>query len=300
MMILLIYSPSRNGGKSMAIYPSLLFIPLFATIIYRLRSYNHKAIVLSLLLYLPSVIVAYKTSFKYPVYILTYSCIFLILFSIKRDYIHVHKIVKKSLKYITILILAYIGYRLYSNAVMLSHADPQGRGYLYHIIREIVTHTKPFGSVPLDSSSNGLMRYLPSWYVGHFLLYFLGKLGYIPTLFIMAVLLIFIYELYKMMRKQQKKGYGTLLSASCLLIISIQILTSMLSNTGIIDSYACVVPFISYSPTSFIVNMALLGLSLSIYRRSHLMPERNIQSINERITYEDGKIIIDIKRHIIH
>ncbi|QUI22841.1 hypothetical protein HZI73_11310 [Vallitalea pronyensis] len=302
MICFILFSPVKNGGYLMAIHPALFFIPLFATIIYRLRYYNYKGIIVSLILFLPGILVIYETSFYYPVYIVTCSCMFLLLFSIKKDYIHVNSIVKKSLKYITLLILIYIGYRIYSKAVIFSHADQQGLGYLYHIIRETITNAKPFGSVSsisyLDTTSNALVNCLPGCYSSHFLLFFLGKLGYIPTLFIMAVLLIFIYELYKMMCKLQK-GYGYLLSASCLLIVIIQILTSILSNIGVIFSFRSVVPFLSYDATSFVVNMALLGLSLSIYRRSHLMPERNIQSFDERITYKDGKLTIHIKKHIV-
>lgn len=57
-------------------------------------------------------------------------------------------------------------------------------------------------------------------------------------------------------------------------------------------------PFISYGRVGYIVNMALVGLILSTWRRNNLIkpiPKTIPQNAQKFIKFEDGKLIIKFK-----
>jgi len=86
-----------------------------------------------------------------------------------------------------------------------------------------------------------------------------------------------------------------LLSLSCCVAITGQIVFYMLSNTGVIVMDG-ILPFVSYGGTGFAVNMMLTGLLLSAYRRTNLVKDvlKSGACISQIFTLADGKLIIDL------
>lgn len=119
--------------------------------------------------------------------------------------------------------------------------------------------------------------------------------GYVPGLAIVAVLLILIVRIFISVIKQ-KNAYGFLVAFSACLAITGQTAFYVLSNLGIIAPFAGILPFISFGRMGFVVNMILVGLLLSVYRRTDLVKDRLENKVYNRrmFTVADGKLIIDL------
>jgi cell division protein FtsW (lipid II flippase) len=186
--------------------------------------------------------------------------------------------------------------------------DPQGAGYLELMVRRIFSSSQPFAAAILDGdlSQMSLEQFLPGWSTDFSLTYLIARFGYIAGFAIVTVMSILILRMFVSVMKQ-KNVYGFLLSFSACLAITVQAVFYVLSNIGIIIPFTVTLPFISFGGMGYIVNMMLLGLLLSVYRRTNLVKDRlqgvagdkgRLQGVacDKRLfTYEDGKLIINFR-----
>lgn len=88
-------------------------------------------------------------------------------------------------------------------------------------------------------------------------------------------------------------------TATACIIISAQFLISILINFNLFPLMGINMPFVSYSGTGYVINMALIGIVLSVWRRNNLISNKDngltIPSGKDIISYQDGKLIIDLK-----
>ena len=115
--------------------------------------------------------------------------------------------------------------------------------------------------------------FLPGWNTDFMLTYIIARLGYIAGFIIVVVVFVLILRMFISVMKQ-KNAYGFLLSFSACLAITVQAVFYVLSNIGIIAPFAVILPFISFGSIGFVVNMILLGLLLSVYRRTDPVKDR--------------------------
>jgi len=115
-----------------------------------------------------------------------------------------------------------------------------------------------------------LDRILPAWSTDLSLTYIIAKLGYIPGVALVSILLIFIARLLISVLKQ-KNAYGFLISLAACLALAGQIIIYVLTNIGVMQPMSLPLPLISFGAAWFVANMALLGLLLSVHRRTNLV-----------------------------
>ena len=108
----------------------------------------------------------------------------------------------------------------------------------------------------------------------------------------------FIIRMFAVTRKI-KNDYGFYLSLSSCVILSLQFILSILVNLNMFPLASVSMPFISYGGTNYIVDMILLGIILSVWRRNNIVKRTGIGSkslpYRKFISYEDGRIIINLK-----
>jgi cell division protein FtsW (lipid II flippase) len=272
----------QNGTYSHVFYSSLLFIPVLAGIVYSLKHKGYLGIVLSVVFYAGAAILCLLAPSLTSYVILTLSFLIILTVSVAKGFFHCNKKIAFVLIYLPIIIMVLLiiaslqEYQYARLAVMLNpERDPLGAGYISIVIRNLITSAKPIGTVILDSNitNASIERFLPEWSTDFSLTYIIAKLGYIPGISIITMMFALICRMIISVYKQ-KHVYGFLVSLSACLAITIQIVLYILSNLGIIMPLSLTLPFISFGAYSFIVNMALIGLLLSIYRRTDLISNK--------------------------
>lgn len=150
--------------------------------------------------------------------------------------------------------------------------DPLGYGYHLTTIRKLISSAKSIGFVVFDESINnmGIEHMLPSWNTDFSLTYIIAKLGYVPGMAVIVILFILISRMFSSVLKQ-KNAPAFLVSFAACLAIAGQIILYVLTNLGIFMPMSFNLPFVSYGAYGFITNMALMGLLMSVYRRTNIV-----------------------------
>lgn len=297
----------KNGAYKHVYYSALLFIPVFAAIIGGFRNKGYPGIIASGAFYAGAALLCLLAPTSSGFFLLTVSCLIILTVAIKKGFFGGDKKVGLTIVYVPVAVAAMLLFIRINNspydrqrlAVMLDpQSDPQGGGYQYLMVRRLVADLRPFGEAVLSGDLAGMRidRFLPGWSTDFSLTYVMARLGYIPGLAIVVVMLILIVRMFISVLKQ-KNSYGFFVSLSVCLAITGQIIFYVISNLGIIMPFSVALPLISYGSTGFIVNMLLIGLLLSVYRRMNLVKEKMTNTVYARrrvFSIMDGKLIIDL------
>lgn len=271
-----------NGAYSHIYYTSLLFIPVLAGIVYSFRNKGYLGIILSGIFYTGAAVTCLISPTYIAFIMLTLSYFIIITTSVAKGYFNCSKKIAFAVIYIPALLMILLAllsmhdYQYARLAAMINpERDPRGAGYFALIIRDLIASAKPVGTAVLNSNIKNLQieRLLPALSTDFSLTYIIAKLGYIPGISIVTMMIVFICRMFISVFKQ-KHIYGFLVSLSACLAITIQIVLYTLSNIGIITPLSLTLPFVSFGAKSFIINMGLLGLLLSVYRRTNLIYDR--------------------------
>ena len=109
-------------------------------------------------------------------------------------------------------------------------------------------------------------------------------------LLIIAMVIFFINIIFK-----QKSFLGKLTAISIVSVIIIQYVNSIAFNLGFPMTSGLPLPFI-VGKISIIVNMALLGILLSVYKNTAVVKDKTApvtRHSSKFITYDDGKLTIN-------
>lgn len=146
------------------------------------------------------------------------------------------------------------------------HEDPLGRGYIYIQSMEAIRSAGLWG--------NGLgaqLQTLPDITSDFKFTYVIHSLGWTGGLLIFLSIAIFTVRMAGVVRKGSD-SYGKLLVVSLLTIFSISFFWPMLMTVGLLPVVELGMPFISYSSSAVIIQLATLGLIMSVYRRKDTIP----------------------------
>lgn len=170
--------------------------------------------------------------------------------------------------------------------------DPRSEGYLGMLLREMLSHAQLLGR----STSETWYR-MPE--VNDYILaHLIEAWGYLPF----ALLVLALVGLVLLSARKCFKERGTLqrlIGTSVLLTLGLQLASSIAANLGFVLIVGTC-PFIGGSAHT-VIDMALMGLLLSVLRSSKLPQSETVYPPRPlrrppRITYEDGSIVIAIKR----
>ncbi|WP_339363409.1 permease prefix domain 1-containing protein [Vallitalea maricola] len=285
------------GGHYQLIYPFLLFVPVYASVVYSLRNTKLIGIIVSIIAFIPAIIIASIVHFDYSYIIVSFSCLAILVCAIIRGYFNCNKIVKISTIIITSIIFLIVIINLFTKALTLTKEieEIDGKGYETYFIKESIVNAKPFGEIQIDYDSRlQLIDYIiPDWRTNHTLIYINSKYGYVPAVTIIILMFILGFKLTKL-HKKQNNDFGILLSLGCVSVINLQIIISILNNLGLNVCRISTLPIISYGTGNFVINMILLGLALSIYRRCNIIDDK-LYNDGSYIYYKNGKLVFNIK-----
>ena len=151
-------------------------------------------------------------------------------------------------------------------AFLNSAKDAGGSGYTNIQLRKALSQAGLFGNgFNFDIKKIGI----PEIHTNFILTYIIYTLGWIAGLVLISLIIVFFIRLIKT-SKCIKNSYGRLIVASFASIFIVQFLYNILMTLGVVPIAGFSLPFISYGTTSNIVNMAMIGIISSIYRRKSI------------------------------
>lgn len=140
-------------------------------------------------------------------------------------------------------------------------ADPLGAGY--HIRQSLIA----FGSGGLIGVGLGMSRqkysYLPAAHTDFIFAIIGEELGLLGTLFTISLFAVFAYHGIRIAFRC-KNTFGRLLAAGLTSMIILQALVNMGAVTAVLPITGIPMPFISYGGSSLMVNLASVGILLSL------------------------------------
>lgn len=158
------------------------------------------------------------------------------------------------------------------------YSDPDGAGYLGCLIRDLIGGAAfaGKGTLPLQFGGADTVFAMPDFSTDYVLVSLTHHFGWIVFIAITAVFLVFsVLGLRYVFR--QKSVLGTLVSASVMLTFIGQTLIYIFTNLGYIRVSTLSLPFISYGNSAMIIDAALVGFMLSVFRTGEVWRERRVR-----------------------
>ena len=296
-------SPRYNGAVYYNIFASLLFPLAFAAIIYWARDKGYLGIMLCGISFLLPALITITIPSAASFLLLVFSGLILLTIAISKNWFAVNKLFGYLLVYIPTLIsfallLLNVSYRLGTRLKVAfdPSIDPLGHGWQGSVARALLGNSKLIGTGTMPSQYNDIQGFfpLPGIDTDFSLTYLIFKFGWIAFIVIMAIIVLFIAKGFILSLKQ-KSTLGLLVSLSVVLTFTLQAVGYVLTNLGFILLAPISLPLISYGNTATIINMALIGLMLSVFRTGSVVKDSTpINASNSGIiTWDDGKLIIN-------
>lgn len=150
-------------------------------------------------------------------------------------------------------------------AFMHPYRDPQGAGWLYIRLTETIHAAGLWGqgfTFPAGA--------LPEVHAELILAYVVYTFGWISGLAVLSLAITLIIRM-KQVARQSKDLYGRLLVTGLAGIFAVQFFWNILMSLGLSPAFGFSLPFISYTGSQLIIQMAAMGLVLSVYRRKDMV-----------------------------
>lgn len=172
---------------------------------------------------------------------------------------------------------------------------PSGAGFIGTQIKAMLNGASLFGygvisgvasSVPwLGNATDYLLTYL------------IFNTGWISFIMIMGLLLFFIVKGF-ILCFRQKSGLALFVSFSIMMTFTMQVIVYVIANLGFQLIAPLSLPLISNGNIATIINLALIGIMLSVFRTGDIVKDKSNSKLRNQnfITYIDGKLIISLSK----
>ena len=282
----------------------LLFPTAFAGIVYSMRNRGYEGIILSGIYYIFPAIICYLIPSSANLVMYTITCLIILTYAILKGWFNVKKLTAMLLVYIPTVILSgvmliYAAQYERFQAAINPYIDPLGDGWMAVNTRKIIANANFMGASDYITNIYGVHTedVLPVINTELLLTYLVDRLGWISFIGIMLVLTIFIIRCFQAILKQNNI-LGGIVSMSIMVNFIMQIISYVIYNLGFQMFEPLALPLISFGRTSYIINMFLIGIMLSVFRNSSLYSSRELANNHSKkiFSYVDGKIIIDLNK----
>ncbi len=285
----------------------LLFPLFYALFIYAMRNKGFKGIIFCGLAFLPIVQILGLQGTISGIFFCALISLIVLCYAICKGWFGVDKKGGLAIVLTPTLLISGLFIRSFTNGFrghrLIAFIDPNAYknsgGYLYYNLRENLNGATLFGQGVLPPS----VEMNSEWW-SDFLLrdnfnlaYFINQFG-IYTLILVVLIFGILCVLGVRKALKEQSMLGTLIALTIILAFSIQALFYVLGNIGYGMYFSFSLPFIFGSNEALIINSALMGFMLSIFRTGEVFSDlRNIKSVaqNKVFYFEDGKLTINFK-----
>ena len=186
--------------------------------------------------------------------------------------------------------------RLYT--IFVPSGDPMGSGYLSTQLKTILSHCVLLGEGAALSETQAFLLTDASMLRSDYLLAYLTyHYGWVASGIVVLLLAVFLGLGFRKALKQ-KSIFGQMVSLTILCTFTAEILLYIPANLGIWLIAPIALPFLSYGATALLINMALAGVLLSVFRTGEVYRDtapHPIFSDSKFIQWADGKLTITFK-----
>lgn len=152
--------------------------------------------------------------------------------------------------------------------------DPLGSGYVDVQLKKLISSAGFLGNrININSGESNVLN-LPGMHTNYIFSSIIYTFGWLAGIFIIVLSIIFFIRLFKI-TKEVKDNYGKLLVATFSSLFIIQFIYNILMILGLAPLTDISMPFISYGTTLNMVNMVMIGIISSVYRRKEVVGEIN-------------------------
>ena len=253
----------------------VLFVPLYAGVIYSFRGQGYKGLAKSVLFMIPGVFTALSCPYAVGALILLVTFTLTLAIAVGKGWFKVSR--KKVLAVIAAaaVILPVCGAwsvihfgASYQSARMQAMIDPASTeaGYQIRAVKELIGTSRLLGNGAGQGDAAGAV---PE--TGDYILALTA--AYYGILIVAAAVALtgFLFLHFLKLSMRQKNQLGMLMGSACAIVFVVQLVLYVLANMGIIfGGVYC--PFFTNGASGMMITYILLGILLSIYRYQNVMP----------------------------
>jgi cell division protein FtsW (lipid II flippase) len=304
--IIILFTSSEVNGKpyfhagflSFSYTYLTLFFPLtYVAIIYVTRGKGYIGIIQSGIAFLPLACLARVASAFSGFLLLTISGLVLISIAIHKNWFRINKKIGYGIVFIPTAI-CFLFTLLTMREYSYEHLKlASGNGYMGQLTKELLKNARLFGRGTMPEQYSMYTFPSPNIDADYLLTYLIFNVGWIALYIIIAILIIFIIKGFMMCMKQ-KSILGLLVSLAVMMTFSYETIGYILFNLGIQLIAPISLPLISYGNIATIINLALIGVMLSVFRSGDIVSDEKVRiySNGRFITWNDGRLIIDFNK----
>lgn len=266
---------SLPGGRSISLRMLMMcFIPMYGGVLYSYRGEGWKGILKSMVFLLIPVLITMQMPCLSLAVILFLTLMIMLSFAIGKGWFGEHR--KKFLLIswgiillsppVFLLFGRKLGllaeYQIARLQSFINRSDPEGRGYVYYRIREIVGNSRMVGHGGESVDTSVILPQVSSdFIITHLMSYY----GILSGLLVFALLIFLVFKIFRI-SLNQKNQLGLIIGIGCGSMFGIQIVLYFLENIGWLPYSYLYLPLFSLGGTGMMVTYFLLGIVLSIYK----------------------------------
>lgn len=150
--------------------------------------------------------------------------------------------------------------------------DPLGNGFMDIQLRKLIFSAGLFGNRANMANSETSILNIAEMSTDYIFSYIVHAFGWIAGISIIVLSFVFFIRLIKAI-KDIEDSYGKLLVATFSSLFIVQFVYNILMVLGLVPVAGISLPFISYGTTLDMVNMIMIGIISSVYRRKDVSEE---------------------------
>lgn len=291
LILFMMFTYGTVYGKIRIFNYLTLFLPLYAGVLYRLRTKGYAGAAVCFLFSFVPFFLGMKTVLFHGSMELAVCCYLLLLLAVWRGYFNVRKgwtmAILAVIPLLGLAVLYLWGEKIgilaayqYARLEALVNLNLSGSPWNQVFIENVVSGLQIFGpsTVPIQEGMGAINM--------NYVIFFIFARYGIAAGSIVVLLLAAVAIKVFLVSWKQKNRFGFLIGMACAMVLSIQMVVYILSNFGVALLEPLTIPFLSYGGQSTLVNYILVGLVLGIYRSSNIVSERQIEKNRWKIRLE--------------
>lgn len=152
--------------------------------------------------------------------------------------------------------------------------DPLGHGYMSFQLRRLISSAGLLGNrMNIDKTEMPILG-LPEMHTDFIFSYIIYAFGWLAGICIIVLSILFFIRLIKTV-KSIEDNYGKLLVSTFSSLFIVQFVYNILMILGLAPIAGISMPFISYGTVLNMVNMIMIGIISSVYRRKNIIVEKD-------------------------
>lgn len=280
------YENGINGVYRLSYYMLTLMVPIFAAIVFRYRNKGMSGFLKCIGFYLAAIFIKIisQRAFLSGILELTLSVLIILTFAVMRGWFG-----KKAGKLALIWVPA-IGFPAMLVNIALFFNDKLQIFAEYQVARIralfqtggeasylTLTARAEMGKVTLLGQRELPLTTLPAIQNDYIVTCMFTYFGALLTLLVLGLVLFFIWKALRL-GIRQKNQLGSMVNIGCVIVLLVKVVVYVITNVGGTFIFGQMsMPFLSYGLGNAVINGAIVGLLLSVYRNTDIVSEKNIK-----------------------